>query len=112
MMNGLKPNFYCGFKIWLEILNRYLPQGKAVVPFFALLRVQFAPFGGQPVRFPYRRLAARQRGKRRELCGSVADPPSRSVLFARTILPKHVQNDFVSGDPLRIPIKRISGSFI
>ena len=39
--------------------------GETAVQFFGLLRVQFAPFGGQPGSFPYCRLVARQRGKRR-----------------------------------------------
>ena len=43
-------------------------RGKTAVQFFGLLRVQFAPFGGQPGGFPYRRFVARQRGKRRKLC--------------------------------------------
>ena len=47
--------------------------GKTAVQFFGLLRVQFAPFGGQPGSFPYRRFVARQCGKRRELCGPVAE---------------------------------------
>ena len=46
-------------------------RGKAAVQFFGLLRVQFAPFGGLPGSFPYRRLVTRQRGKRRKLCGPV-----------------------------------------
>ena len=45
--------------------------GETAVQFCGLLRGEFAPFGGQPGSFPYRRLVARQRGKRRELCGSV-----------------------------------------
>lgn len=53
---------------------------KNVIFFFDLLRVQFASFGGQPGSFPYSRLAARQCGKRRELCGSVAERHLRMVL--------------------------------
>ena len=41
-------------------------RGEAAVQFFGLLRVQFAPFDCQPGSFPYCRLVARQRGKRRE----------------------------------------------
>ncbi len=44
-------------------------RGKTAVQFCGLLRVQFAPFGGLPGSFPYCRLVARQRCKRRELCG-------------------------------------------
>ena len=55
-------------------------RGKTAVQFFGLLRVQFAPFGGQPGGFPYRRFVARQRGKRRELCGSVEHRHLRMVL--------------------------------
>ena len=55
-------------------------RGEAAVQFFGFLRVQFAPFGGQPGSFPYRRLVARQRGKRRELCGSVKHRHLRMVL--------------------------------
>ena len=47
--------------------------GETAVQFCGILRVQFAPFGGLPGSFPYRRLVARQRGKRRKLCGPVAE---------------------------------------
>ena len=50
----------------------FQPGGKideTAVQLCGLLRVQFAPFGGLPGSFPYCRLVARQRGKRRELCG-------------------------------------------
>ena len=42
---------------------------ETAVQFFGLLRGKFAPFGGQPGSFPYRRLVARQRGKRCEQGG-------------------------------------------
>ena len=54
-------------------------RGKAAVQFFGLLHVQFAFPDCQPGSFPYRRLVARQRRKRRELCGSVKHRHLRMV---------------------------------
>ena len=60
-------------------------RGKSAVQIFGLLRGEFAPFGGQPGSFPYRRLVARQRGKWREQRGTV-EHHIRSYRVLRIVL--------------------------